>query len=313
MAIIEVDNLTYSYGDRRALQGVSFSVEKGEIFGLLGPNGGGKTTVFRLLCTLLVAENGQARVLGWDVRKNPFQVRRQIGVVFQSNSLDVQLTVAENLIHEGHLYGLRGRELRKRVEEMLSRVGLRERSHDLVRNLSGGLRRRVELAKGLLHRPPILMLDEPSSGLDPGIRRDLWEYLRMLRDQEEVTILLTTHLMEEAEHCDRLAVLSEGRVVANGSPGALKEKIGGDVIVVQTPAPERLRDQIQEAFSCPSVVVDGTVRLERSEGHRFVAQLVESFPGQIEAVTVGKPTLEDVFVHETGHRFWEQEKEKFWV
>ncbi len=313
MAIIEVDNLTYSYGDRRALQGVSFSVEKGEIFGLLGPNGGGKTTVFRLLCTLLVAENGQARVLGWDVRKNPFQVRRQIGVVFQSNSLDVQLTVAENLIHEGHLYGLRGRELRKRVEEMLSRVGLRERSHDLVRNLSGGLRRRVELAKGLLHRPPILMLDEPSSGLDPGIRRDLWEYLRMLRDQEEVTILLTTHLMEEAEHCDRLAVLSEGRVVANGSPGALKEKIGGDVIVVQTPAPERLRDQIQEAFSCPSVVVDGTVRLERSEGHRFVAQLVESFPGQIEAVTVGKPTLEDVFVHETGHRFWEQEKEKFGV
>ena len=306
MAIIEVDNLTYSYGDRRALQGVSFSVEQGEIFGLLGPNGGGKTTVFRLLCTLLVAQSGQARVLGWEVRKNPFQVRRQIGVVFQSNSLDVQLTVAENLIHQGHLYGLRSGELRKRVEEMLSRVGLRERSHDLVGNLSGGLRRRLELAKGLLHRPPVLMLDEPTSGLDPGIRRDLWEYLQILRDQEGVTILLTTHLMEEAERCDRLAVLSEGRVVAAGSPGALKEKIGGDVIVIQTPAPERLRDQIQEAFSCPSVVVDGTLRLERRDGHQFVTQLVESFPGQIKAVTVGKPTLEDVFVHETGHRFWEE-------
>ena len=308
MPVVEVNNLTYSYGDRRALQGVSFSVEQGEIFGLLGPNGGGKTTVFRLLCTLLVAQSGQARVLGWEVGKNPFQVRRQIGVVFQSNSLDVQLTVAENLIHEGHLYGLRSGELRKRVEEMLSRVGLRERSHDLVGNLSGGLRRRLELAKGLLHRPPVLMLDEPTSGLDPGIRRDLWEYLQILRDQEGVTILLTTHLMEEAERCDRLAVLSEGRVVAAGSPGALKEKIGGDVIVIQTPAPERLRDQIQEAFSCPSVVVDGTLRVERRDGHQFVTQLVENFPGQIKAVTVGKPTLEDVFVHETGHRFWEQEK-----
>ena len=182
-----------------------------------------------------------------------------------------------------------------------------------MRNLSEGLRRRVELAKGLLHRPPILMLDEPSSGLDPGVRRDLWEYLRMLQDQEAVTVLLTTHLMEEAERCDRLVVLSEGKVVASGSPAALKEKIGGDVIVVQTSSPERLRDQIQEEFSCPSVVVDGTVRLERRDGHRFVTQLVESFPGQIEAVTVGKPTLEDVFVHETGHRFWEQEKENFGV
>jgi ABC-2 type transport system ATP-binding protein len=307
-AVIEVQNLTYRYGQRRALQGVSFSVSKGEIFGLLGPNGGGKTTIFRILGTLLVGESGQARVLGWSVKENPLQVRRQIGMVFQSNSLDAQLTVAENLFHEGRLYGLRSEKLRSRVEEMLSRLGLKERSRDFVRNLSGGLRRRVELAKGLLHRPPVLMLDEPSSGLDPGVRRDLWVYLRMLSDQEGVTVLLTTHLLEEGERCDHLAILSEGKVVAGGTPEALKEKIGGDVIVVQSPDPECLRDQIEEKFSCQSVVVDGTVRLERRRGHQFITQLMESFPGQIEAVTVGKPTLEDVFIHETGHRFWEQEE-----
>lgn len=306
--IVEVQNLTYRYDRRPALQGVSFSVNKGEIFGLLGPNGGGKTTVFRILCTLLVAESGQARVLGWEVAENPFKVRRQIGVVFQSNSLDVQLTVAENLLHQGHLYGLRGRELRDRVEETLSRLGLQERSRHLVRTLSGGLRRRVELAKGLLHRPPVLLLDEPTLGLDPGVRLDLWTHLRMLRDKEDVTVLLTTHLMEEAERCDQLAVLSEGRLITSGTPEVLKEKIGGDVIVVQTSDPERLRDQIQEKFSCHSVVVDGTVRLERRLGHRFIPELVESFPGQIEAISVGKPTLEDVFVHETGHRFWEPEE-----
>lgn len=303
--VIEVENLTYSYGRRRALDGVSFSVQPGEIFGLLGPNGGGKTTVFRILCTLLVPQGGRAGVMGWDVTHHPLQVRRQIGVVFQCNSLDPQLTVDENLRHEGHLHGLRGRQLRERISEIVSRLGLAERQDELVRRLSGGLRRRVELGKGLLHRPAVLLLDEPTQGLDPGMRRDLWEYLKGLRDQAGMTVLLTTHLMEEAERCDRLAILNRGKVVTSGTPEALKEKIGGDVIVVHTPNPQQLSRQIEEKFSCRCVAIDGTVRLERRRGHEFITQLVESFPGQIEAVTVGKPTLEDVFVRETGHRFWE--------
>lgn len=308
MVVIETENITYSYGPLRALQGVTFSVRKGEIFGLLGPNGGGKTTVFRILCTLLVPDGGSARVLGLDVSKEPYQVRNLIGVVFQSNSLDSQLTPEENLLHQGHLYGLRGKLLRERIDRILARLGLTDRRNDLVKTLSGGLRRRVEVAKGLLHDPQILMLDEPTLGLDPGVRRDLWEYLRLLRDQAGVTVLLTTHLMEEAERCDRLAILSEGRIVAGGTPTELKERIGGDVITIQTADPERLRQEILAKFSCPSTVVDGTVRLERRRGHEFITKLVETFPGQIEAVTVGKPNLEDVFVHETGHRFWDEER-----
>lgn len=306
MAVVEIENLNYSYGSRPALQGVGFAVEEGEIFGLLGPNGGGKTTLFRILSTLLEPDSGRVRVMGWDVREAPSEVRRKIGVVFQSNSLDLQLTVRENLIHEGHLHGLRDGALRARIEEVLGRLALADRRHDLVRDLSGGLRRRLELGKGLLHQPPLLILDEPTFGLDPGVRRDLWKYLGTLRDQEGVTILLTTHIMEEAERCDRLAILSQGRIVAWGTPEALKEKIGGDVIVVQTPEPERLSAEILERFSCPCVVVNGTVRMERSRGHEFVTRLMESFPGWIQAVTVGKPTLEDVFVRETGHRFWEE-------
>ncbi len=305
MPVIEVENLSFIYGQGRGVHHVSFSVAKTKILGLLGPNGGGKTTVFRILCTLLAPEEGRVRISGWDTIKNPFQVRRLIGVVFQSNSLDLKLTTVENLLHQGHLYGLRGAKFRQRVEELLGRFGLTERRHDLVERLSGGLRRRLEVAKGLLHRPSILILDEPTQGLDPGARLDLWDYLMQLRSEEAMTILLTTHLMEEAERCDHLVILSEGKVVARGSPEVLKEKIGGDVIVVQTRHPERLCDQIKEKFACQPMVVNGTVRLERRRGHEFITQLVESFPGQIEAVTVGKPTLEDVFVHETGHRFWE--------
>ncbi|MBI4447039.1 MAG: ABC transporter ATP-binding protein [Acidobacteria bacterium] len=304
--VIDVRELAFSYGPRRALQGVSFSVREREIFVLLGPNGGGKTTLFRLLCTLLRPESGKAFILGREAGADPMQVRRLIGVVFQSNSLDLQLTVQENLTYQGRLYGLRGKLLHNRMQEMLARLGLTERRYDLVRELSGGYRRRVELAKGLLHRPPVLLLDEPTIGLDPGVRRDLWEYLRMLREREGVTILLTTHLMEEAERCDRLAILSEGHLVAAGTPDELKERIGGDVIVIQCREPERLRGEIEAKFGFPATLVDGTVRLERRRGHEFVPQLVERFPGEIEAITVGKPNLEDVFVHETGHRFWDQ-------
>ncbi|MDA2935254.1 ABC transporter ATP-binding protein [Acidobacteria bacterium AH-259-D05] len=301
--VVEITNVSFRYGQHQALKDVSFSVQRSQIFGLLGPNGGGKTTLFRILCTLLVPEGGKAKVGGVDVKEDPHKVRRMIGVVFQSNSLDLQLTSEENLLCQGRLYGLRGSGLKERAENLMIRFGLENRCRDLVATLSGGLRRRLELAKGLLHRPQILILDEPTSGLDPGARRDFWKYLRNLRDEDGMTLLFTTHLMEETERCDHLVILSEGQVVANGSPVALKEKIGGDVIVVQTPDPEHFCDLIRKRFSCEPVVVDGTVRLELPQGHKVAAELMESFPEQIEAVTVGKPTLEDVFIHNTGRRF----------
>ena len=307
-AAIEITSLSHSYDSRPALRDVSFSVAPGEIFGLLGPNGGGKTTLFRILTTLLEPTAGRARVFGCDVVEEPLAVRRRIGVVFQAPGLDRKLTVAENLRHQGHLYGLRGQELQQRAEAMLARLGLAERSGDRVEALSGGLRRRVELAKGLLHRPELLLLDEPSTGLDTGARRDLRLYLRQLRDTDGVTVFLTTHLLDEAEACDRLAILDQGRLVALGSPDALKKKIGGDVLILDAPEPEKLRDAIQARFGGAPAVVGGRVRLERPAAHKFVTDLVEAFPGQIEAVTVAKPTLEDVFIRETGHRFWEDDR-----
>ncbi len=306
--VVQVANVSFRYGQHQALKDVTLSVGKKQIFGLLGPNGGGKTTLFRILCTLLVPQQGEARVMGVDVKRDPHAVRRMIGVVFQSDSLDLELTSQENLLHQGRLYGLRGGELKERVGHLMVRFGLEKRSKDLVRRLSGGLRRRVELAKGLLHRPQILMLDEPTQGLDPGARLDFWRYLRNLRDEEGLTILFTTHLMEETEQCDHLVILSNGEVVASGSPETLKEKVGGDVIVIRTSDPECLGDLIRKRFSCEAKVVDGTVRVERHRGYELAAKLMESYSDQIEALTVGKPTLEDVFIHETGHHFEESQE-----
>jgi ABC-2 type transport system ATP-binding protein len=306
---IELDRISHDYGTRRALDDLSFAVNRGEIFGLLGPNGSGKTTLFRILSTLMVPSAGRASLQGFDVARQPNQVRQQIGIVFQARSLDPKLTVAENLKHQGHLYGLHGALLQTRIQEVLTRVGLLDRARDLVETLSGGQQRRVELAKGLIHSPEVLLLDEPSTGLDPGARRDLWLYLRTLRDQEGVTVLVTTHLMEEAEHCDRLAILNEGKLVALGSPPELKAQIGGDVVVLETAAPEtaaQLAHSIEDRFRVHPVVVERVVRVEREQGHRFAAEVVEAFPGLIQAVSIAKPSLEDVFIDRTGHRFWNE-------
>ncbi len=308
---IELDGVTHDYGTRLALDRLSFQVGRAEIFGLLGPNGSGKTTLFRILSTLMVPTGGAARIQGYDAAREPNKVRQQTGIVFQARSVDIKLTVAENLKHQGHLYGLSGRHLKTRIDEVLSRVGLLDRARDKVETLSGGQQRRVELAKGLIHSPSVLLLDEPSTGLDPGARRDLWLYLRMLRDQEGVTVLVTTHLMEEAEHCDRLAILSEGKLVALGSPAELKSQIGGDVVTFETAGPEqaaRLAEMMANRFVAGPAVLGNRVRVEREQGHRFVTEVVEAFPGAVQSVSVAKPSLEDVFIDRTGHRFWNEDQ-----
>ncbi len=328
-AAVAAEGLAFSYGGRAALQGIDFRVEEGEVFGFLGPNGGGKTTLFRLLATLMPPQQGSLRVLGEELfgsgAGGPRQgaaarVRRRLGVVFQAPALDLQLTVRENLLHHGHLYGLRGRDLARRIDRELERFGLAGRAGDRALTLSGGLRRRAELAKALLPEPRLLLLDEPSTGLDPGARRDLWSALESLR-AAGVTVLLTTHFMEEGDRCGRIALLDGGRIVAEGTPAALKEEIGGDVVTLTGPDPEGLAAELAAllpalapalgAVPAPAStarveaaveVRDGAVRLELERAHERVARLAALLPGRIDAVTVARPTLEDVFLRRTGRR-----------
>ncbi len=307
-AAIEIEGLVHHYGSRTAIDHLDLTIAPGEIFAFLGPNGGGKTTLFRLLSTLIPLEQGRVQILSFDLDRQRQEIRERIGVVFQAPSLDKKLTVAENLRHQGHLYGLIGRELAVRQDEMLARLGLADRAGERTETLSGGLRRRVELAKGMIHRPRLLLLDEPSTGLDPGARSDLWNYLREIRAQAGVTVVLTTHLLEEAERADRIAILSAGKLVALGQPEQLRSTVGGDSITIATSDAPQLARSIQERFGCAASVLDGRVRLEQADGHAWIARLVEAFPGQIDSLTLGKPTLEDVFIDRTGHRFWQADQ-----
>ncbi len=300
---ITVSHVSHRYGDRTAVDDLSLEVAQGEIFVFLGPNGSGKTTLFRVLSTLIPLQAGKVSILGHDLTTQTAAIRSQIGVVFQAPSLDKKLSVAENLLHQGHLYGLPRAELNERKEKMLAALGVTERAKDRVETLSGGMRRRVELAKGMLHRPRLLLLDEPSTGLDPGARADLWRYLHQVREQEGVTVVLTTHLLEEAERADRIAIVHQGRLAALDTPTALQASVGGDSINIRTKRPQELANAIQEKFACEATVLDGTVRLEQPEGHQWISRLVEAFPDDIQTVTLGKPTLEDVFIDRTGHRY----------
>ncbi len=298
--MIQVQNLTHQYGDRVALSNVSFDVSKGEIFGLLGPNGGGKSTLFRILSTMMVPTEGHALIAGIDVERDPAQVRRKVGVVFQTQSLDKALTVEENLRAQGHLHGLSGAVLKDRMQGAMERLGLLDRRKDLVETLSGGLKRRVEIAKALLHSPQVLLMDEASTGLDPAARRDVSRHVEDLRQRDGVTILLTTHILEEADRCDRLVLLHQGKIVTQGSPAELRSRIGGDVVVLEANDTGALAAAIQQRFGMRPSVMDGQVRVEIQNGHRFITEVVEAFPGAIESVALHKPTLEDVFVRETG-------------
>jgi ABC-2 type transport system ATP-binding protein len=299
---IETLHLRRVFGARVALDDVSFAVAEGEIFGLLGPNGGGKTTLFRVLTTLLPPSGGTARVGGQDVVTAAASVRQVLGVVFQSPSLDPHLTVAENLRYGGNLYGLRGAELEDRGREMAAALRIEDRLNDRVKSLSGGLQRRAEIAKSLLPHPRVLLLDEPSTGLDPVARVDLWSILEEVRGRLGMTIVLTTHLMDEAERCDRVAILHRGQLLACDTPSALCATIGADVLTLTGREPDRMAEMLQATFGWAVAVHDGSVRVEIPRAHEQVARIIEALPGQVLSVTAGRPTLEDVFVRMTGER-----------
>lgn len=303
-AAIVVNQLSHRYATRLALADLCLEIAQREVFAVLGPNGSGKTTLFRILSTLTAPQEGTVSIFGNDLVRCTRAVRSEIGVVFQAASLDKKLTVQENIRHQAALYGLSGERVRLREAELLEQLGLADRRQERTETLSGGLRRRVELAKGMIHQPRLLLMDEPSTGLDPGTRIDFWQYLDHLRAEFGVTIVLTTHLLDEADRADRIAILNQGRLVALDQPDVLRASVGGDSITITTPNPQDLAQSIHQQFDVKTQVMGDQVRVEHDVGHRFVGALMESFADNIQAITLGKPSLEDVFINKTGHRFW---------
>jgi len=303
-AAIEIENLEYRYGERAAVAGLNLTVQAGSIVGLLGPNGGGKSTTLAILATLRRPYAGRAVVAGHDVLSAPRAVRRSIGVVFQSPALDRKLTVRENLLHHGHLYGLWGSELRDRVRTTLQQVGLVDRADELVETLSGGLQRRAEIAKVLLHEPRVLLLDEPTTGLDPAARAALWEQLRRLRAERGCSVLMATHLFEDAEQCDRVAIIDQGRLVGAGTPAELKAQIGGEVLTLDCDHPNEVAAELRREVEGGEVTVGrGCVRIAHPQAHRLVPSLAERLGSRVRSLRLGQPTLADVFFRLTGHEF----------
>jgi ABC-2 type transport system ATP-binding protein len=299
--VVEVDDLVRRYGKFTAVDGISFDVGGGEVFGFLGPNGAGKSTTIGMLCTLLRPTEGRALVNGFDVVRRPDDVRRSIGLIFQDPSLDVYLTAQENLDFHAFAYDVPSFEARARTDELLRMVELADRRHDLVKTFSGGMKRRLEIARGLLHRPRVLFLDEPTLGLDPQTRGHIWRYILDLRRREGVTLFLTTHYMDEAEHCDRIAIIDHGKIVALDTPSNLKAGVGGDIVHLRTDDNARAGEEIRARFGLEPERHDGELRLEVPRGDEFIPELVRGLSGRIATVGVRRPTLDDVFLKLTGH------------
>ena len=307
MSSIEVIDLVKSFGPLAAVDKISFEVEDGEVFGFLGPNGAGKTTTINVLCTLMRPTAGRARVAGYDVASQRDAVRQSIGLVFQDPSLDDQLTAYENLQFHAHVYNVPGRERAQRIEEVLRVVELWDRRDAVVRTFSGGMKRRLEIARGILHHPRVLFLDEPTLGLDPQTREHVWEYILEVQRAHQITIFMTTHYMDEAEHCNRIAIIDLGKVVALDTPDALKRMVGVDIVTVQTDDSERAAREIRDRYGLEPQR-DGTrLRLEVEAGAEFIPRLVRELGVAVSSVDLHRPTLDDVFLKLTGRAIREGE------
>ena len=299
-AAVEVVGLEKRYGEIEAVRGIDFRVEPGETFGFLGPNGAGKSTTISILCTLARPTGGTARVAGHDVRTERDAVRRSIGLVFQDPTLDVDLTAEQNLRFHGELYGVPKAVLSQRIDDLLGLVGLGERRKSVVETFSGGMKRRLEIARGLLHSPRVLFLDEPTIGLDPQSRASVWEYVRALKEREDITVFLTTHYMDEAENCDRIAIMNAGRIVAQDTPEALKAAVGKDRVQITTADDEAAIATLRSRFGIEAGMHSGEVTFAVPDGERFVPRLFAELGVAIRSVSVASPSLDDVFLSHTG-------------
>ena len=304
---VEVEGLVKRFGDFAAVDDVSFAVEPGELFGFLGPNGAGKTTTISILCTLLSPTDGRARVAGFDVAREPAAVRSSIGLVFQEITLDDYLTGAENLRFHAVLYGCPPGQVRDRAAPLLEMVGLTERANQQVRFYSGGMKRRLEIARGLLHAPRVLFLDEPTIGLDPQTRVHIWDYVDTLRERESTTMFLTTHYMDEAERCDRIAIIDQGRIVAIDTPDALKASVGADVVTIETSDDAAAMEQIDRGLHVKGERTSEGLRLHVLDGEAFVPRLFDHVTVGIRNVNIRRPSLDDVFLEYTGREIRDAE------
>ena len=301
MAIIEVEHLMRRFGNLHAVKGVSFEIGEGEVFGFLGPNGAGKTTTIDMLCTLLRPTGGRATVNGFDVVGERNDVRRSIGLVFQQSTLDASLSAEQNLRFHARAYGVPADLREQRVRELLTLVELWHRRKESTRTFSGGMKRRLEIVRGLMHRPRILFLDEPTLGLDPQTRRRVWEYLAELRDRENLTIFLTTHYMDEADNCDRIAIIDHGQIVSLDTPSNLKSSLGGDLITLSTPDGRAVAEELRELYGISPEFAGGSVSFQVAAGEAFLPEFVRTFSHPLDTIGLRRPTLDDVFLHLTGH------------
>ena len=307
MAIIQVQHLTKRFGGITAVDDISFEVEEGTIFGFLGPNGAGKTTTINILCTLLSPTSGNAIIAGHDCMQEPSEVRKAIGIVFQDTTLDKDLTAYENLIFHAYLYDVPKKEMKERVEDVLKFADLFERRNDLVKKFSGGMKRRLEVARGLIHQPRVLFLDEPTLGLDPQSRTNLWESITELPRKHKVTIFMTTHYMEEAEVCDRIAIIDNGKIIVIGTPEELKKTIGGDVVSMTTTDNVTVKSEIERLFNLSVSEKGNDLYMTCSRGDTCIPELIRTLGNRVTSVRVQRPTLNDVFLKLTGKTIREEE------
>jgi len=307
MEVIKAKNLVKRFGKLEAVKGVSFGVQEGEVFGFLGPNGAGKTTTINLLCTLLAPTEGEATVNGFSIIKERDQVRASIGLVFQDTTLDEYLTAEQNLRFHAYAYDIPKETLEPRMKALLEMVELWDRRKGKINTYSGGMKRRLEIARGLLHHPKVLFLDEPTLGLDPQTRSRIWNHIHELRKRENLAIFLTTHYMDEAENCDRIAVIDYGKIVALDTPDNLKDAIGGDVVTIKTEDNEKAVSLLKDKYNLQPAQENGTIRFTVPHGEEFLPGFVSGFPLRLISIGLRRPTLEDVFLKLTGHAIREEE------